>query len=231
MTRATIIAVILLALGFLLLAWFFTRLIRRLKFKPDPISESRKKIPAGVSYIAIIIAIFMLILSWILFKTTNQLKSFKPFMPSTSIAQTNVAYEGDPVKTLKMELVLTGAETGTVPTTFYLTGNSWYLRGQHVKLPQFLTYIYKWQSFYRITDFYGDFIGHKPPGVTSTLLAHQAIGSGSENLIEFMNYVPFVKSGFKICEFQSTPVKTTDRIASYDIVLGDSCSVTLNRIR
>jgi len=229
MTRAVIIAAILLALGSILLACFFIRLIRRLKFKPD--SESGKKIPTGVSYAAIVIAVFMLILSWILFKTTNQLKSFRPFTPSTSIAQTKANYEGDPVKTLKMELVFTGVESKTVPTTFYLSGNSWYLKGQYIKLPRFLTYIYQRQTYYRVTDFYGDFLGHKPPGVDAPLLAHQTIGGDSEELIEFMNFMPFIKSGVEVCEFKSRPVKITDRTAIFDIVLGDSCQVNLNRIR
>jgi heme/copper-type cytochrome/quinol oxidase subunit 2 len=229
MTKALIIALVLLILGVGLLALFFVRLVRRLKFKSD--GESKKKIPGGVSYIAIVVAIFMLIVSWALLKTTNHLKSFRPYKPSTGICRTTIAYEGDPVKTLKMELVLTGIESQTVPTTFYLSGNSWYLRGQYVKLPAFLAYIYQWQSYYKVTDFYSDFAGHKPPGVNEALLAHQEIGGGSAGLMDFLNAIPFIKNKIEACEFETKPIKVIDRIAVFEAILGDSCQIILNRTR
>lgn len=229
MIRATIIALIILALGFILLAWFFIRLYRRLKFRPDDKSSTRP--PGGVSYFGIILAIFMLIISWILLSMTNQLKSFRPFTPTTGVGQTTVIYEGDPVKTLKIEFVYSDAGYKTVPTSFYLSGNSWYVKGQYIKLPEFLTYVFQRQSYYRVTDFYSDFVGHKPPGVVVPLLAHQAIGGDSEDLIKFVSFISFVKNQFQICEFESAPIKTADRISTYEIALGDSCSVTINRIQ
>jgi hypothetical protein len=228
MIRATIIALIILALGVILLAWFLVRIYRRLVFQPD--DKLRRRPPGGVSYFGIAIAILMLLISWLMLSLTNQLKSFRPFTPATGIGRITAKYENDPVKTLNIEFVYIDAAGKTAPTTFYLSGNSWYIKGQYVILPKFLKHIFQWQSYCRITDFYADFAGHKPPGVNVPLLAHQVIGGESEDLIKFVRFAPFIKDQIKICEFTSVPVKTTDRLENFEIILSDSCSVTLNRI-
>jgi len=228
MIRATIIALIILALGVTLLAWFLVRIYRRLIFRPD--GKPGRKPPGGVSYLGIAVAILMLSMSWILLGLTNQLKSFRSFTPSTAIGQVTAKFENDPVKTLNIEFIYSDTGSKTAPTSFYLSGNSWHIRGQYVILPKFLTYVFQWQSYCRITDFYADFVGHKPLGVDVPLLAHQVIGGDSGDLIKFVSFMPFIKDQFKVCEFVSDPVKTTDRSENYEIILSDSCSVTLSRI-
>ncbi|MCP4583885.1 MAG: hypothetical protein GY839_19920 [candidate division Zixibacteria bacterium] len=228
MARPTIIALLLLVLGFLLLAWFLFLLIKRISFHPE--AESRRKTPASVGYWGITISVIMLALSWLLFWTGGQLKSYKPFNPSSSIGTVEVWYEGDPVKTLKVEFYSNGADSLAAPTLFYLSGNSFYLKGQSIKIPDLLTYIFKWQYYYKITDFYGAFAGHKPPGVDAPLLAHQTIGSGSIKIHSLPGSIPLLGKSIETCNFESKVAKIS-RHNKFDLILSDSCNVVLKAIK
>ena len=223
MTRASLIALLLLVVGIFLLGWFLVRIIRRLTF--TPIVGKPRRPPGGVSYLAIFLAIVLLLCSWVLFWVGHQLKSFKPFNPPGLIGRIEIVNEKDAIKSLKVKYYAS-LDTGfSKPTSFYLSGNAWGIKGQYVKIPGALGPIFRSKCFYKVTDFYGEFIGHKPPGINSPLLGHQIIEGGWVDFYEYISIVPLVKDYFQVQEFEQPPQRIIDRV-SYDVALTDSGAVS-----
>jgi len=224
LTKAIFIAAILLAIGLLLLTWFLLRLLRRLTFR---FHEGKPKyLPPGVAYWAIITAMIILILSWSLFWTGTKLLGFKQFTPATNIGYIAAWNQGDPVKTIKFDFYPTGDSLVGTATSFYLSGNTWYVRGQQVSLSGFLTTIFGAEDYYKVTDFYGDFTGHKPPGINSPLLSHQPIEGGTVDFQEHLSLVGLFRGNFKVGEFESNPIKLEGR-RNYNLILDDSLGLRI----
>jgi hypothetical protein len=224
MTRASLIAVLLLIIGVILLGWFLIRIIRRLTFQP--IAGKPRRPPGGVSYFAIFVAVVLLTCSWVLFWVGHQLKTFKPFSPPGMIGKLELVNEKDPIKSLYVKYYSALDDSLSKPTSFYLSGNAWGMRGQYVKIPGFLKPVFLGQHFYKVTDFYGDFIGHRPPGIESPLLAHQTIEGGWVDFYEYISIFPFIKDNFQVRPF-SHPAQKLQDWERYEIALTDSGEVSL----
>lgn len=228
MMNALFFAVILLVIGLILLGWFLVRIIRRLTFVP--IQGKTKKPPAGVSYLSIILAIILLACSWMLFWLGHELKSFHPFTPPGGIARIEVSNEGDPVKSIKVNFYTIDDEGQSKPTSFYLSGNSWKAKGQHVKISRQLAYIFNSEDFFKVTDFYGDYVGFKPPGSHAPLLGHETIAGGQTDIFEYVNLFSFLRRSFKVCEFETDAIVIGEH-EIYNLMLADSCSISLDKVR
>ena len=224
MTRASLVALIFLVIGLLLLWIFLIRLIRRLTYKP--IEGKPSATPPSVSYWSIALAVFLLSFSWMFFWMGHQLKSFKVFNPPGIIAQVELVNEHDPIKTLQVTFYSVLDDSLSKPTNFYLTGDSWKLEGRSVKIPTFLEPIFRGEHFYKVTDFYGAYKGHKPPGFDSALLEHQTIEGGMVDMFEYLGFFPFIRDIFVQCDFSTDYNKLRNR-GNYDIALTDSCMVYL----
>jgi hypothetical protein len=157
LARATIIATILLVVGTIFLAWFLVRIFRRLTYK-----EVEGSSRGTVTFIAILVSVVLLACSWFLFWMGHQLKTFRAFTPPGTIGQLEVWKESDNVKSLRLEYYSREGEKLSKPTKFYLTGNAWRLGGQYVRIPGPLKYIFESQHFYKVTDFYGEYVGFRP---------------------------------------------------------------------
>ncbi len=230
MARAISIAVLLLGLGLLMLIWFLARLVRRLTFRSD--KQQERRAPGGVTYWAILIAIFVLFISWTLFWTAHQLIGFKPFMPSTSIGRLEVRNMGDPIKSMKFDFYpasLTGNDSHSTPTTFYLSGNTWRLEGQYVKISGIFTYVFGWQFFYKVTDFHGDYVGHKPPGIDAPMLSHRSIEGGPADLSMVLGILSLFKDSFEFGEFAGETFSIKQR-RLYNLILSDSGTLAIESI-
>lgn len=182
--------------------------------------------PAGVGFWAIIAAVIILIISWSLFWTGSKLLGFRQFTPATSIGFISAWKQGDPVKTIKFDFYPTGDSLAGPATSFYLSGDTWYLRGQHVSISGPMAPIFGASNYYKVTDFYGDFTGHKPPGVTSPLLSHQPIEGGPVDFQDYLSLVSLFKSYFKVGDFESKAITLEGR-RKYNLILSDSLTLQM----
>jgi hypothetical protein len=212
-----------LVVGLVLLWIFLIRLIRGLTHKAKEGKKSRA--PAGVSFVAIVLAVVLLGFSWVLFWMGHQLRTFKPVALPGVIGRIDVVHENDPMKTLRVNFYSVSQDSLSKPTNFYLTGNSYRVSGQFVRLPAFLSSVFEGRNFCKVTDFQGQYIGHKPPGFESALFEHQQIGGGRVDVLENISLLPLVRKLFNVCEFESEPQKIKDR-GVYDLVLSDDCKVS-----
>ena len=228
MTNALIIAVLLLVIGFILLGWFLVRIVRRLTFKP--VEGKPRTPPPSVGYPAIVIAVILLVCSYLLFWLSHQLRSFHPFAPPSSVARIEVYNQGDPVKSIKVDFYTMDDDGESEVTSFYLSGNSWKVNGQFVKIPKALAYIFNAQNYFKVTDFYGDYMGFKPPGADVPLLGHQTIAGGPVDLFQYIGLFSFLKNSFQTCEFETAPMRIGRR-NTYEVVLTDSCEAKLDKIK
>lgn len=224
MTRAGFIALILLVIGLVLLGIFLIRLIRRLTYKP--VEGKPNQVPPSVSFWAIFLAVILLSFSWIFFWMGRQLSSFKTYNPPGFIGHVSIENERDDIKTLNMNFYSVVGDSLSKPTNFYLTGDHWKLQGQAVKLPIVLKPIFDGQYFYKVTDFRGEYTAHKPPGFDSPLLGHQTIEGGRVDMFEYIGIFPYIRDIFVECDFENDYSRLMRR-AQYDIILTDSCTVTL----
>jgi len=194
-TRIIIIASALLVLGCTLLILFLVRLIKRLSFHPQ--EGKTVKPPATVSFLAIFGAMILLIFSWIMFWSAGQLQHFKPYTPSNNICMIEVQQTGDPVKAMKFLFYPLCGDSLDTPTEFYLSGNTWYLKGQYIKTSGYLTRLLDWPYAYKVTDFHGDYKGRKPPGIDVPILNHQLIEGGEVDFGEYISAISFLKNAIE----------------------------------
>ncbi len=224
MTRASLLALILLLAGLILLWIFLIRLIRRLTYKP--VEGKPNQVPPSVSFWSISLAVVVLSLSWIFFWMGQQLSSFKKFDPPGIIGHVEIVNEHDQIKTLNVNFFSMVDDSLGKPTSFYLTGDHWKLQGQAVRLPYLLKPVFNGQHFFKVTDFRGEYIGHKPPGFDSPLLAHQTIEGGMVDMFEYLGVFPYIRDIFIAQEFENE-FRLLKYRAQYDIVLTDSSEISL----
>ena len=224
MAGANLWALGALIIGLAMLWLFLVRLIRGLTYKPD--EDKKAGPPASVSFLTIILAVILLGVSWVLYWTGHQLRSFKPVNFPGAIGRVEAVNEHDPLKTLKVDFYSFSGDSLSKPTNFYLTGNSYRLSGQFIRLPGFLKHVFGSRYYCKITDFWGEYIGHKPPGFESTLFDHQQIGGGQVEVFEYISLFPFVKKLLYLCEFESEPLKVDER-GTFELALSDTCQVSI----
>ena len=224
MIQVLLIAGLLLILGVLLLILFLIRLVRRLTFHVQEGKPFRP--PPSVSYWAIFLAMIVLVISWVFFWSANQLKSFEPYKPSAAAGVLEVSRKGDSVKSMKFDYYHDQVENLKTATSFYLSGNTWRIKVQFVKFSGVLSHVFGWSYYYKVSDFYSDYSGHKPPGIKSPMLSHEEIEGGSVDLDSYVSFFGFLENAVEVNEFESEFVKIS-RHAKYWLVLTDSNEVRL----
>jgi hypothetical protein len=224
--RIIIIALALFVVGCFLLVIFLIRLIKRLYFKPKEGKSSQP--PATVSFLAIIAAVVILILSWVMFWSACQLQHFKPYTPSSNICMIEIRQTDDPVKAISFLVYPLNNNSHDTPTEFYLSGDTWYLKGQYIKSSGFIRRLIGWPYIYKMTDFYGDYTGLKPPGINVPILNHQVIEGGAVDIGEYVSAISFLKNAIEVGEFQSQALTAKEHI-SYWLALSDSNTVKLEK--
>jgi hypothetical protein len=224
MVQVLLIAGIVLLIGVLLLILFLVRLVRRLTFNDQ--EGKPHEPPPGVSYWAIFVAVIFLFSAWALFWTASLLKSFKAYQPNSVAGIIEIQRQADPVKSMKFDYYPAPAESLASPATFYLSGNTWYLKGQFIEFSGLFAKIIGWSHFYKISDFFSDYKGHKPPGVSSAMLSHEPISGGYVDLDTYFNFFNFLKSAIRIEDFQSED-HDSERFSKYWLVLSDSSRIML----
>jgi len=227
MKQPIVIAAILAAVGAILLLWFLYRLMGRLRSRAEVAPEGKKpkKIPRAVSYWAILAAVICLTLSWSLFCTASLFNGFRPFGPPGRVGQVDVRNTGDNVKSMMLEYCPLGDSSSQPTSSFYLSGNSWRVKGQVVKFGGVLATVFGQPHLYKVSGFEGDYIGHKPPGVTAAILTWQEIEGGELEAEEYLATFKFLDKLLQVGRFESD-FATADN-ASYWMILSDSGRVRL----
>ena len=224
MIKPILIAALFLIVGAILLVLFLVRLIRRLSFKA---SEGKAKdVPCSVSYWAIFLATFLILISWILFWGSSQLKSFHLYNPSNVIGYIEVKKKGDTVKSMEINYYPFQEDSLSTPTTFYMSGNSWKIKGQYINLSYFLTPIFGGSDYCKVSDFLSDYKGFKPPGANAPILTIQQIKGGAVDINSFSNIFGLINGVDNSGEFESEYIKI-QRLGKYWLVLSDSGTIRM----
>jgi len=204
-------AAILLGLGLLALLFFLIMLARRISYYGQTRRITRP--PRGVSYIAIIIAIVLLVFSWIFFRAADRLKSFRPFRPMAKVCMIDITETPDPVKSLRVIIYTLHGDSLKSSPEIYLSGDSWSIKGQYVKFGGFLRGLFPSPSAYKINDLYGKFILEEKSKGEVPILGHQEFEGGEVDLGNYINSLGFLKRSVAFGEFEigPTPVGQSNR--------------------
>jgi hypothetical protein len=201
MARALLFAVIMLGAGTLLLLWFLVRLVRKMTHDTKKGEHGRRL--GGVSYGSIFAALILISLSWLFFWSVNLLKSFRPCESPAVICYIEVKPGPDNVKSIELDYYTDTEGYQTSAANFYLSGDAWKVKGQYIRFTGIMKAIFGVSEYYKVTDVYSDYRGHKPPGIDAAILTHQSLDGGAVDLDGFSSLMETIHGPVEIGKFET----------------------------
>ena len=221
------IGTILLGLGLFLLLVFLILLVRRISYY----SRDHKfgSAPRGASFVAIFFVIILLAASWVFFRAASDFRGFRPFKPLTKVCLIDVAKTADPVKSLRVILYTLEGDSLKENPEFFLSGNSWGLGGQYIRLTGYIQNLFPDSLAYKLNDFYGDYIGQADIEPDQVILVHQALDGGAVDLGDYSRTINFLKSSIRTEKFETQTIEAGEH-NRYWLALSDSGAVSLEMV-
>ncbi len=168
----------LFLLGFLLLAFQLNRIFKRIRYRDT--GDPQSKAPKSAKPYLIFVAAIFIIIAQSFFWLSSQTTTFRPLGEDGFFARLKVIKTGDPIKTLEMKYIPAVGDSLGTENMFYLSGDSWRLKGEIINFKFANDFLGLPEKFYKTVEFNGRFLGRVPPKTKGALL-HTEILEGGES--------------------------------------------------
>lgn len=197
----------LFVLGFLLLAYQLNRVYKRIRYRDtgDPQSQP----PRGVKSYLIILAVIFIVVAQMFFLLSSQTTSFRPIGKDGFFARLKVNRTGDPIKTLEMKYIPAVGDSLGVENMFYLSGDSWRLKGEIINFKFANGFLGLPEKCYKTVEFNGRFLGRLPPRTKGALLHTETLEGGESGVFKLFRDTKLF-SWFAVVDSFSTDYERVD---------------------
>jgi len=178
-----IFGIVLFVLGLILLGFQLNSVFKRIRFRDT--GDPKSKPPRGVNIYFVIAAVVLIVIAQTFFWLSTELKFFRPFGEEGKFASLFVTRTGDPVKSLEMLYIPVIGDSSGVENLFYLSGDSWRLRGEILKFKFLADFLGLPDSCYKTVEFNSKFQGRLPSGTRGALLHTEIIEGGESGAFPF----------------------------------------------
>ena len=178
-----IYGIALFTLGLIILGFQLNSVYKRIRFKDT--GDPKSKPPGGFSVCFVILAIVFIITAQALLWLSSQVRYFRPIAEDGLFAQLFVARTGDSVKSLEMRYTPIIGDSSGVENLFYLSGDSWRLRGEILRFKFATDFLGLPDSCYKTVEFNSKFAGRLPPDAKGALLHTETIEGGQTDAFRF----------------------------------------------
>lgn len=217
--------IVLFILGIALLVYLLIRVFKRFRYRDtgDPQSGA----PPGGANVYLIIAIIIFIgigqsFLWL----SSQVKYSRPFGEEGKFATLHITRTGDPIKSLEMIYIPVIGDTVAMENLFYLSGDSWKLRGEVLKFKFLAEFLGLPDSCYKTVEFNSEFQGRLPPDTRGALLNTEIIEGGESGAVRFFRDNSLFK-WFAETDSFSTDFERADKSVAYYLHLTPDGAVEL----
>ena len=175
--------IVLFVLGIALLAYQLIRVFKRIRYRDT--GDPQVKPPGGVTVYLFILVVVFIVIAQSFFWLSSQLKFFRPFGEDGRFASLYVTRTGDPIKSLEMLYIPAVGDSSAMENLFYLSGDSWRLRGEILKFKFLADFLGLPDSCFKTVEFNGEFVGRLPRDAKGALLHTEIIEGGQSGAFRF----------------------------------------------
>jgi len=205
--------IVLFVLGIALLIFLLIRVVKRFRFREK--GESKIGPPGGANIYLIIVIIIIIAIGQSFLWLSSQLKFFRPLGEDGRFATLYVTRTGDPIKSLEMLYVPAVGDSSAMENLFYLSGDSWRLRGELLKFKFLVEYLGLADSCYKTVEFNGEFQGRLPRDARGALLNSELIEGGESDIFRFFRDTSLFKWFAEVDSFSTDFQRIDDSVAYY----------------
>lgn len=175
--------IVLFILGLILLGFQLTSVFKRIRYRDT--GDPQSKPPRGINVYLIVLAVLFIIIAQAFFWLSSEIKFFRPFGEDGLFAYLYITRTGDPVKSLEMRYTPAIGDSSGLENLFYLSGDSWRLKGEMLKFKFLADFLGLPDSCYKTVEFNGEFKGRLPPDTRGALLNTEIIEGGASGASRF----------------------------------------------
>ena len=175
--------IVLFILGLILLGFQLTGVFKRIRYRDT--GDPKSKPPRGINVYFVTLAILFILIAQAFFRLSSEIKFFRPFAEDVLFASLYVARTGDSIKSLEMRYTPVIGDSSGVENLFYLSGDSWRLKGEILKFKFLAEYLGLPDSCYKTVEFNGKFVGRLPPDTRGAMLHTEIIEGGQSGAFRF----------------------------------------------
>jgi len=216
--------IVLLVLGIALLIFLLIRVFKRFRFREK--ADSKTGPPGGANIYLIIAIIIFIIIGQSFLWLSSQLKFFRPLGEDGRFATLYVTRTGDPIKSLEMSYIPAVRDSSAMENLFYLSGDSWRLRGELLKFKFLVKYLGLPDSCYKTVEFNSEFQGRLPRDARGALLHSELIEGGESDVFRFFRDTKLFKWFAEVDSF-SVDFQKVDNTVGYYLHLKPDGTVEL----
>jgi len=215
--RLFIYGIVLFILGLILLGFQLNSVFKRIRYRDTGDPKSRP--PGGANIYFVILAIFFIIIAQAFFWLSSETKFFRPFGKDGLFAALYIARTGDSVKSLEMRYTPVIGDSSGMENLFFLSGDSWRLRGEVLKFKFLADFLGLPDSCYKTVEFNGKFVGRLPPDTRGAMLHTEIIEGGESGAFRFFRDTRFFK-WFAEADSFSTDYERIDNSVGFYLYIG-----------
>lgn len=177
--------IVLFVLGIILLAFLLRRIYNRIRYRDT--GDSKSGPPKGINVYVVIAAILFIVIGQVFFWLSSQVRFFRPFGADGLFGSIVITKTGDPIKSLEVRYTPSFGDSTAVENRFYLSGDSWRMRGEMLRF-KFLNHLLELpDSCYKLVEFNGEFQGRMPREAHGALLNTELIEGGESKAYRFFH--------------------------------------------
>jgi hypothetical protein len=216
--------IVLFILGIALLVYLLIRIFKRFRYRDTGDPQSGP--PGGANVYLIIAIIIFISIGQSFLWLSSQLKYFRPFGEDGKFATLHITRTGDGIKSLEMMYIPAVGDSSAMENLFYLSGDSWKLRGEVLKFKFLAGYLGLPDSCYKTVEFNSKFQGRLPPDIRGALLNTEIIEGGESGAFRFFRDTGLFK-WFAESDSFSTDYERIDNSVGYYLHLTPDGTVDL----
>ena len=216
--------IVLFVLGIALLVFLLIRIFKRFRFRDT--GDPKLRPPRGMNIYLFILIIIFISIGQSFFWLSSQVKYFRPFGENGMFASLFVTRTGDPIKSLEMLYIPAVGDSSAMENLFYLSGDSWRLKGEILKFKFLADFLGLPDSCYKTVEFRSEFKGRMPPDTRGALLNTEIIEGGESGAFRFFRDTGLFK-WFAEADSFSTDLQRKDESVGYYLHLTSDGSVEL----
>jgi hypothetical protein len=180
-----IYGIVLFALGIILLGYLLRRIYNRIRYRDTGDPKSRP--PRGLNIYIVTAAVLLIVIAQVFFWVSSQVRFFRPFGAGGMFGSLVITRTGDPVKSLEMRFTPSFGDSAGVENRFYLSGDSWRMRGEMLQFKFLNHFLELPDSCYKLVEFNSDFLGRLPKDAHGALLSRETIEGGESGAYRFFH--------------------------------------------
>ncbi len=180
-----IYGIVLFILGLILLGFQLAAVFKRIRYRDT--GDPQAKPPRGLNIYFIVLVVLFIVIAQSFFWLSSEIKFFRPFGEGGLFGYLFIARTGDSIKSLEMRYTPAIGDSTGLENLFYLSGDSWRVKGEILKFKFLAGLLGLPDSCYKTVKFNGEFTGRLPPDTRGAMLNTEIIEGGESGAFRFFH--------------------------------------------